>query len=391
MSPWPLVAIGEIAEVAAGGGAPQQADAFSEIGTPFIRAGSLTALISGPSESALERIESDTARNYRLRTFPTDTVVFAKSGMSATKGYIHRLRGPAHVVNHLCALIAGPRLDPSFLQFALKEFSPTTLVQDAAYPSIRLSDVGDFQIPLPPLPEQRRIAGILDQAEALRTQRRAALAKLDTLAQSVFIEMFGDPVLNPMGWPSAKLGNLILSASDGPHVSPNYVDAGVPFLSTRHVRPGEVTWEDLKYISQVDAETQWRKCRPRRGDILYTKGGTTGLAATVLTDDPFAVWVHVALLKPDYKVVDSLWLESALNTTACYRQSQEFTHGIANRDLGLKRMINIKMFRPPLEAQRDFSRRRQALEKQRTSLRRSLTSFDALFKSLQHRAFRGEL
>jgi len=161
--------------------------------------------------------------------------------------------------------------------------------------------------------------------------------------------------------------------------------------STRHVRAGEITWEDLKFISAEDAEIHWRKCKPEFGDVLYTKGGTTGLAVAVATNEPFALWVHVALLKPNPTKVDSTWLESMLNTEFCYRQSQELTHGIANRDLGLTRMIKIDMFLPPLTLQSEFSRRVAAVKTLKTTHQASLVELDGLFAALQFRAFRGEL
>ena len=256
---------------------------------------------------------------------------------------------------------------------------------------VYLGKLGDTEVPLPPLPEQRRIAAILDQADALRAKRREALAQLDSLTQSIFIEMFGDPVKNPKSWPVVNLGALIHSASDGPHVSPTYADSGVPFLSTRHVRPGEISWSDLKYLTQGEAEIQWRKCKPGLDDILYTKGGTTGFAAVVRTDEEFAVWVHVALLKPNKKLVNSTWLEAMLNSQYCYRQSQELTHGIANRDLGLKRMVNILMYHPPLELQHQFKQHMEVLADQKKRQQLSLAELDTLFTALQHRAFRGEL
>jgi len=248
-----------------------------------------------------------------------------------------------------------------------------------------------WPIALPPITEQRRIAAILDQADALRAKRREALVQLDNLKQSIFIEMFGDPSTNPKDWPSANLGSLIHSASDGPHVSPTYADSGVPFLSARHVRPGEISWHDLKFLTQEDAKLQWKKCKPGRGDILYTKGGTTGFAAVVKTDEQFAVWVHVALLRPNRDLVDSTWLEAMLNSDYCYRQSQDLTHGIANRDLGLKRMVKIQMYCPPLALQLEFSRRMSQLANQKELQRSALSELDGLFESLQHRAFRGEL
>lgn len=295
-----------------------------------------------------------------------------------------------------CGLRAKPaKLDGSYLFHWVKTpFFVADMVRKAtgaSYPAVSDRIIFDSHIPLPPLPEQRRIADVLDRAEALRAKRRAALAELDSLTQSIFLDMFGDPDANPMGWLPSTLGEVIFSASDGPHVSPVYAEDGIPFLSTRHVRAGEISWSDLKYISQENAEVHWKKCKPERGDILYTKGGTTGLAAAVKTDQPFAIWVHVSLLKPNPTKVDSSWLESMLNGKFCYRQSQVLTHGIANRDLGLTRMSKIRLFLPPLTLQREFAGRAAAVERLKAAQRASLAELDELFASLQHRAFRGEL
>jgi type I restriction enzyme S subunit len=127
----------------------------------------------------------------------------------------------------------------------------------------------------------------------------------------------------------------------------------VPFLSTRHVWAGQVSWDDLKYISEEDAQVHWRKCKPEPGDVLYTKGGTTGLAARVTSALPFAIWVHIALLKTDHEKDTPSWLEAMLNSGYCHLQSQALTRGIANRDLGLTRMVNIAMYHPPMALQKD--------------------------------------
>jgi type I restriction enzyme, S subunit len=200
-----------------------------------------------------------------------------------------------------------------------------------------------------------------------------------------------DPASNPLRWENVVLGNVIFAAQDGPHISPKYSETGVPFLSTRHVKQGHVLWEDLKFLSEQEAEKQWKKCKPEKGDILYTKGGTTGIAAAITFDTPVAVWVHIALLKTDHSKVHPIWLENMLNTRFCYGQSQELTHGIANRDLGLTRMVNIKMYLPPLSLQREFATRVseiRALEAEQAASHRRL---DDLFQSMLHRAFEGEI
>ena len=283
-------------------------------------------------------------------------------------------------------LVPKVESDTKYLYYALKAIE----IPAAGY-SRHYKFLKETQIPLPPLPEQRRIAEILDKVDALRAKRRQALAQLDTLTQSIFLDMFGDPVTNPMGWEQCVVGDVVHAAKDGPHVSPAYAESGVPFLSTRHIKLGEVVWEDLKYIEQDEANRQWKKCKPEFGDILYTKGGTTGIAARVTTSEPFAVWVHVALLKPIVNKVHPIWIEAMLNSAYCYTQSQRYTHGIANRDLGLKRMVKIQMYLPPLAEQRCFAAIVESIEQQKASQRAHLAELDTLFASMQSRAFRGEL
>jgi len=299
-----------------------------------------------------------------------------------------------HGANLLCLRPDRTRLEPGFAKHLIR--SGPFRARLAPYvkkainqASISIKNLRTIPVRVPPLAEQRRLADLLDRAEALRTGRRAALAELTALRQATFAQLFGDPVKNERGWPRVKLGEVILSAADGPHVSPAYSDAAdaVPFLSTRHVRPGEILWEDLKRISPAAAQAQWRRCRPQRGDILYSKGGTTGIAAAVTTDAQFAIWVHLALLKPDRQRVEPLWLEQMLNSPFCHAQAQRLTRGIANRDLGLQRMVQISLFLPPLPLQREFARRRSAIDALQSAQRASLAELDALFASLQHRAF----
>ena len=265
------------------------------------------------------------------------------------------------------------------------------LATGQSYPAVSDKIIGNSKIPLPRLEEQRRIAAILDKADELRQKRQQAIERLDELLQAAFIDMFGDPVSNPKGWTIGTLGDVIHSAKDGPHVSPKYSNEGIPFLSTRHVRAGKIIWEDLKYLSEEEAQVQWKKCKPVRGDILYTKGGTTGLAAFVDTDIDFAVWVHVALLKPDTRKVRAEWLVSMLNSQFCYEQSQRYTHGIANRDLGLKRMVNITIYIPPIEEQDRFLRFQRKLIQNKILFKTNQFSLDILFQSLQNQAFNGTL
>ena len=388
---WPVATIGEVCEVVSGATPKTGRPEFWDGNVPWVTPKDLSELGQKHLSDTPRKITKAGLKSCSARMLPAQSVLLSSR---APIGLVAINTLPVCTNQGFKSLV--PRFDlvsPDFLFWWLKaqEKHIQSKGRGATFKEVSKKIVEDLQIPLPPLAEQKRIAGILDAADALRAKRREALAQLDTLLQSTFLDMFGDPVTNPMGWDQCVVGDVVHAAKDGPHVSPTYAESGVPFLSTRHIKPGEVVWEDLKYIDQDEANRQWKKCKPEFGDILYTKGGTTGIAARVTTSEPFAVWVHVALLKPMVKKVHPIWIEAMLNSAYCYTQSQRYTHGIANRDLGLKRMVNIQMYLPLLAEQHRYAAIVKSVEQQRVSQRAHLNELDTLFASLQSRAFRGGL
>lgn len=319
----------------------------------------------------------------------------ALSGATTGKIGIVKLKDSGLYVNQRVAIIRGKTQESKrYLKYVFTgENLQKLLLQagGAAQANLSPNSLRAMDIPLPTLPEQKRIAAILDKADAIRRKRQQAIKRADDFLRATFLDMFGDPVTNPKGWDRGSLSNLVHLVKDGPHVSPTYSVTGIPFLSTRHLRPGKILWEDLKYINRDDAEKQWRKCKPEKGDILYSKGGTTGIAVAYDSDREIAVWVHVALLKTNHEKANPIWLENMLNTSYCYAQSQFYTHGITNQDLGLTRMVNIKMYLPPLEQQQNFAQIVYKIKRMSEKSTTARTAADSLFTSLTQRAFRGEL
>jgi type I restriction enzyme S subunit len=388
---WTAAALGDVCDIVSGATPPTSEKKFWGGNIFWTTPKDLSELEGAYLDSSPRTITEEGLRSCAASLLPENSVLLSSR---APIGLVAINSVPMATNQGFKSLVPdGRRVDSKFLFHWLK--SKTSFLQGlgngATFKEISKAVVERIEIPLPPIDEQRRIAAILDKADSLRRKRRRAIELLDSLTQSIFLEMFGEPVSNPKSWPRLKLGDILHKASDGPHVSPDYSESGVPFLSTRHVKKGQILWEDLKFIDREQAAIHWKKCRPERGDILYTKGGTTGLAATVETDDPFAVWVHVALLKPDRKKVEPLWLESMLNSEYCYQQSQRYTHGIANRDLGLKRMIKIEMYLPSMLEQKRFVDAATGLAQIRKKMAHATLAVDSLFSSLQSRAFSGQL
>ncbi|MCX5042471.1 restriction endonuclease subunit S [Aldersonia sp. NBC_00410] len=239
--------------------------------------------------------------------------------------------------------------------------------------SLGVEHFAQVPVPLPPPTEQEEISRFLDretakidaliakQAQLIATVRedrtatitRAVTTGLDSrvLMKASELEWIGEI---PAHWTATRLGRLCRSISDGPHFSPSYVDDGVMFLSARNVKVDGWFLEDAKYISEDDYKEFSRRVVPEVGDVLYTKGGTTGVARAVDLTQRFQVWVHVAVLKLRQGLVTPDYLAYALNSSACYEQSQLYTRGATNQDLGLTRMVRIVLALPPLDEQSEI-------------------------------------
>jgi type I restriction enzyme S subunit len=252
-------------------------------------------------------------------------------------------------------------------------------------------DLSRYRFPLPPLAEQRRIAEILDKADALRTQRRTALAQLETLTQSILFDMFGDLTSNPRKLPTRVLAEVCTRVTDGTHQPPRWSTEGHPFLFVSNVVSGEITFQTEKYISDETHAELTRRCPIEMGDVLYSTVGSYGVPALVRSHRKFAFQRHIAHLKPDQRAIAPAFLKATLASPSTKRQADRVARGVAQKTLNLADIREFRILVPPINAQREFVRRVTAWDRIKRDQLSALEGLDALFSSLQHRAFRGEL
>ena len=251
-----------------------------------------------------------------------------------------------------------------------------SLGRGATFKEVSKAIVAGIQIPLPPLAEQKRIAGILDAADALRAKRREALAQLDTLHQSTFLDMFGDPVTNPMGWEVRPLGELATN-EDGKRVPVKKAD--------REAMDGEYPYYGASGIIDYVNDYLFE------GDRLLIGEDGANLVARA-TPIAFIAkgkyWVnnHAHVLAFNGQA-ELLFLEAFVNAI----DLKPFLSGTAQPKLNQKKLNQIAIPTPPLELQRRFTAAVESVEQQKARMRAHLTELDALFASLQSRAFNGEL
>jgi len=250
-----------------------------------------------------------------------------------------------------------------------------------------------LEIPLPPLAEQRRIAEVLDRAEALRAKRRAALAQLDSLTQSLFLDLFGDPAANPKSFPEKPLDSLVRdddTINYGVVQPGDDLDEGVPLVRVGDLIEGKVRHSDLKRIAP-SIEAAYKRSRLRGDEILVSCVGSIGVV--VLADESvkgFNIARAVARI-PLAEATNRIFMAAYLSTDFVQRYFTNELRTVSQPTLNIKQISETIVVLPPIILQREFARRVTAVEKLKTSHRASLAELDALFASLQHRAFRGEL
>jgi len=242
-------------------------------------------------------------------------------------------------------------------------------------------------IPLPPLPQQKQIIKKLDKLTNLIELRKESIRKTEDLTKSIFIEMFGDPMLNEKGWGIKSLWDSCNFIKDWPHKSLNYIKKGIPFISVNTIIKWYWDFSNVKYISKEDYDFYSKRCKPEYWDILYTKWGTTWFAKFFDLDIECLNWVHLAVLKFDKEILNWKFLESMLNTDFCYIQSQRYTRWIANRDLVLWQMALIKIIFPPITLQNKFA---EIVKKNEENIRwqkESLGKLEELYDSCMQESF----
>jgi type I restriction enzyme S subunit len=264
----------------------------------------------------------------------------------------------------------------------------------ASYPAVSDRIIFESRLPIPPVSEQRRIAEVLDRAEALRAKRRSVLAQLDTLIESIFLDLFGDPATNLKGLRIESLGDhLLFVTSGGRGWAEFYAPTGSRFIRSFDVQMNQIGDEDSAFVLPPD-NAEARRTRVMAGDVLLTiTGSRIGRVAPVPENLNGAyISQHVAILRADPKRIEPTFLSFFLSFDAGgQRQIAKAQYGQTKPGLNFEQVRRFQIPVPSLPLQRDFARRVAAVKKLKTTHQASLVELDGLFAVLQFRAFRGEL
>lgn len=238
--------------------------------------------------------------------------------------------------------------------------------------------------------EQGRIAAILDKADALRSKRREALAQLDRLAQSIFVEIFGDPVTNPLGWKKYPLGDVFDIARGGsPRPIDDYItDAadGINWIMIGDTEQGG------KYIystkKRIRPEGAKRSRAVKSGDFLLTNSMSFGRPYIVRTSG--CIHDGWLVLSPRADNFNADYFYALLGSKEVFAEFSRRAAGATVKNLNIDLVSGVEVAVPPLERQKRFSEVVASIERMKALYQKSSDDFESFFKSLQVRAFKGD-
>ena len=156
----------------------------------------------------------------------------------------------------------------------------------------------------------------------------------------------------PDGWAWCRLGSILEKLTDGTHSTPKYTDSGVPFISVKDVSSGVLSFDSAKHISESEHRELYKRCDPKRGDILLTKVGTTGIPVIVDTDEEFSLFVSVAQLRFSHSLLDENYLLLLIQSPLVQQQCTEHTRGVGNKNWVMRDIANTLVAIPPLAEQK---------------------------------------
>ncbi len=375
---WPKVKLGDVCEVMMGQSPPGDQYNFEELGKPLITgSGQLGELYPKPTQWSKAGARSSIAGDLIL-------------SIRASIGDLNLSDREYYLGRGVAGLRPTPKLDSRYLWFAIGITSSELASKGtgSTFLQVRRADVENIEIPLPPLAEQKRLAAILDHADELRRVRRESLRVLDELAQSLFLELFGDPATNPKGWNVVKLGELMkIRRGASPRPIDQFMNGTVNWIKI-----GDGTKGSDIYLEQcadkVTEEGTKRSVFLKEGSLIFANCGVSLGFARILKVDGCIHdgWLAFENITPQ---LDKIFLLKALNAMTMNFRAMAPDGTQPNLNTGI--MKDFRLILPPLSLQQQFAEQIEELEAIKRHVRESSTRLDALFASLQARAFAGEL
>lgn len=288
-----------------------------------------------------------------------------------------------HPKNDIC--------DSRFLMYALrgKRSYIENRAKGVAQKGIYLGEVSEIDINVPDIIEQQVIVEKLDKVFNIIKLRKKELEQFENLMKGRFVELFGDPVSNPLGWEKRTLKEVCVKLNDGTHFSPESFKVGAyKYVTAKNIKVSGFDFSNITYVSESIHRPIYERCNPELGDVLYIKDGvTTGIAMVNTLQEEFTLLSSVALLKQNRKIMNGYFLAAVLNNENMYSDIRSNMGGAAITRLTIAKLNVIRIIVPPLELQNQFADFARAIDKSKVAVQKARDEAQLLFDSLMQEYF----
>lgn len=368
-----MVKLGSIGEFKAGFGFPIEYQGKKEGDYPFAKVGDISAVVRSGHKNishAGNYIDKDILGNLKAKTIPKGTIVFAKIGEAIKQNFRAVTTVEMVIDNNVMGLVPDNNLvDTNYLFYFMRSLDLYQFSGATTIPALRKSMLENIQIPLPPLSEQKRIAAILDKADSILKKREQAIKVANDYLYSVFLDMFGDPVMNPKGFEIKVLSDFFIDEKNGTKCGPfgsalkkdEYTREGVPvwnmdnitlkggFIDLPSLWVSEYKYQELESYSVLD------------GDVIISRAGTVGKMGVVRSSTEKSI-ISTNLIRvrfgeklyPEYFVSLMTYCKGRVGNLKTGPDGT-FTH----MNTGV--LSNLEFPYPPLELQKKYIKIRQSV------------------------------
>lgn len=392
---WQWKKLGEIAEVSSGNGAPQDESYFDNGGSPFVRTYDVGVFgrTSDLNESR-DRINNQAVKDHGMQLFPARTLLIPKSGASTFLNNRALLGFPAYVSSHLATVIAKEAVLPEFLYYWSLTVDAKRLTHDVSYPSLRLSEIENAEVPLPSIGTQRKIISILQKAESMKQSRSQSTKLTQRLLQSVFLEMFGDPVKNSMGWKISSIGEIIKNTQYGTSKKGNEMSKGYPCLGMNDINAsGYIDDSEIKYV-ELELN-DYKKYKLNKGDLLFNRTNApnlVGKTGIIRIDCNYVFASYLIRIVPNKEMIAPEYLWAYLNLPTTKMKLTSMSKKAVNQaNINAKELSRISLPIPPLESQKEFGDALIKIERINQIDKTAYNEIEKIGGSINNMAFKGEL
>ncbi|NCT41583.1 MAG: restriction endonuclease subunit S [Alphaproteobacteria bacterium] len=384
-----FVELGKVVEIK-GGGTPDKSNPNYWGGS--IPWASVKDFKSTVIENTIDMITEDGVKNSATNIIPAGSII-VPTRMAVGKAAINKI--DMAINQDLKALFPSAGIDTRFLFHCLLANSEVLERQasGATVKGIKLDVLRALQVPVISMKEQKRIAAILDQADALRQSRRLAITRLNDLSQSIFYEMFhpgADDADNEI-----QLSDYFSEIKMGPFGSllhkADYIENGIPLINPTHIIDGEIIPDPSFSISPAKAK-ELHKYLLKEGDIILGRRGDMGRCAVVDGKmEGFLCGTGSMILRPDKSKVDPYFAADLIRSKKVIKEIEAVASGVTMLNLNSKSLNRVFVPKVDRAKQKEYFQKINSLQAKKSYMQESLEKFERLFLSLQQRAFRGEL